>query len=94
MSGSLYLGFETEGWATQLRLGLVMAVCNTWGLHIVKVFLEDGMVGMMIIPDGTIVTKSRRLPDLRMVGGPLKVGPTGTVFHQRSPTKVVATRLG
>ena len=25
--------------------------------------LEDGWWGMMIIPDGTIVTKSRRLPD-------------------------------
>ena len=25
--------------------------------------LKDGWWGMMIIPDGTIVTKSRRLPD-------------------------------
>ena len=64
-----------------------------WTSRSVAPLLEDGMVGMMIIPDGTIVTKSRRLPDLRMVGGPLKVGPTGTVFHQRSPTKVVATRF-
>ena len=65
-----------------------------WTSRSVAPLLEDGLVGMMIIPDGTIVTKSRRLPDLGMVGGPLKLGPTGTVFHQRSPTKVVATRLG
>ena len=45
----------------------------------------------MKIPGGTIVTKSRRLPDQdgRWAS---KLGPTGTVFHHKRPTKV-ATRL-
>ena len=42
---------------------MIMMRLSGWTSRSGAPLLEDGWWGMMIIPDGTIVTKSRRLPD-------------------------------
>ena len=42
---------------------MIMMRLSGWTSRSGAPLLEDGRWGMMIIPGGTIVTKSRRLPD-------------------------------